>query len=54
MRPGGGPEDKFTVSAAAVQKVANAADINGDGVIQWAEYYFAAKELSYLFEVKTP
>ena len=54
MRPGGGPDDKLTVSAAAVQKVANAADINGDGVIQWAEYYFAAKELSYLFEVKTP
>jgi hypothetical protein len=34
--------------------VANAADINGDGVIQWAEYYFAAKELYDLFGVKTP
>jgi hypothetical protein len=52
LRPGS--DDKLRVSAAAVQKVANAADINGDGVIQWAEYYFAAKELYDLFGVKTP
>lgn len=51
LRPGS--DDKLRVSAAAVQKVANAADINGDGVIQWAEYYFAAKELYDLFGVKT-
>jgi hypothetical protein len=27
---------------ATVQKIAKAADLNGDGVIQWAEWYYAA------------
>ena len=35
---------------SAVKIVASAADSNGDGVIQWAEYYFAAKELKVIFE----
>ena len=27
----------------AIQRMADAADVNGDGVIQWAEFYYAAK-----------
>ena len=38
------------VPTSAVKMVASAADSNGDGVIQWAEYYFAAKELKAIFE----
>ena len=38
------------VPTSAVKIVASAADSNGDGVIQWAEYYFAAKELKVIFE----
>lgn len=37
------------VPKKAVSEVAAAADVNGDGVIQWAEYYFAAKELDEIF-----
>jgi hypothetical protein len=38
------PGEKVPRSATAA--VAAAADANGDGVIQWQEYYFCAKELN--------
>lgn len=40
LRPG------ENVPRSATAAVAAAADANGDGVIQWQEYYFCAKELS--------
>lgn len=47
LQPGG--TKRVRVPAEAVQRVANAADVNGDGVVQWAEYYFAAKALAEMF-----
>ena len=40
LRPG------ENVPRSATAAVAAAADANGDGVIQWQEYYFCAKELN--------
>ena len=40
--------------SAAAQKVANAAEIYGDGATLLAEYHFAAKEWYALFGVKHP
>jgi hypothetical protein len=33
----------------AVQMLSAAVDVNGDGVIAWGEYYFAAKEIASVF-----
>ena len=47
LRPdrGGG-----VVPEAAVRRVSDAADVNGDGVIQWAEFYFAGTELAAVID----
>ena len=36
---------------ATVQKIAKAADLNGDGVIQWAEWYYAAGAINRAIKV---
>ena len=38
------------VPEAAVRRVSDAADVNGDGVIQWAEFYFAGTELAAVID----
>ena len=32
--------------SASVKSIAKAADLNGDGVIQWAEWYYAARAIN--------
>ena len=36
---------------ATVQKIAKAADLNGDGVIQWAEWYYAAGAINRAIKI---
>lgn len=37
---------KWDTREATVAKISQAADLNGDGVIQWAEWYYAAQALN--------
>jgi len=36
---------KYSSKLTAVREISKAADLNGDGVIQWAEWYYAAKAI---------
>jgi hypothetical protein len=44
----------LTSQSASVKAIAQAADLNGDGVIQWAEWYYAAKAINRALTRSSP